>query len=651
MRMLKGHSFSEFARAVFSPHVANESRAKTFALHITKPAAKGNRRRVIAAAITIFLLATGVRLLHWQDNRPVFAHVLAGMIEEYKAGAHLLLKGETAAFYRGANPPNDADVITHPPGYPILTAAVLRIFGDSNTTARFFQIMMDAAAAVTIFLLALELLSLSEAIIAGTIVALSPQLAYYSLILLPDSPAILPVLLAIYFMARARKRPRLRLFMLSGALLGLSCWLRSNALLLAPFLVIVIVTLFERGRRLQFAAALLGATLLVIAPITIRNALVFHQFIPLSLGMGITLIEGIGDYDRDGRFGMPVTDLQATQMESRLHNRPDYVGLLFRPDGIARERERMARGRAVIRAHPFWFAGVMVRRAASMLRLSRVHIIAPEPAVTHSLTIKDEKSSPAHSLEATEWQADHNRALISSRPKTSSSESSLTGEALRVEGDDSAWGEQAVSVPITVQPDNDYLLRIPVKVRQGSVAISVRREDDGRVLASTPILHPLAEGAPEDQPETIIELPFVSREANAVRVVIGNGGAKRPVVELRRVDLYALGEATQLWTRYPRVLLRVVQRFFVTAWMLPLIIAGIALLARARHWRTLVLLLAVPVYYLCAQSALHTEYRYVLAIHYFLAVPAAVALYRAGEVLRQGVRTLTKRETRSDTHA
>ncbi|HEV7843703.1 MAG TPA: hypothetical protein VGO69_08385, partial [Pyrinomonadaceae bacterium] len=47
----------------------------------------------------------------------------------------------------------------------------------------------------------------------------------------------------------------------------------------------------------------------------------------------------------------------------------------------------------------------------------------------------------------------------------------------------------------------------------------------------------------------------------------------------------------------------------------------------------IILLLTVPAYFMCIQSALHTEYRYVLAIHYFLFIPVAVALTRTGDYL------------------
>jgi hypothetical protein len=67
--------------------------------------------------------------------------------------------------------------------------------------------------------------------------------------------------------------------------------------------------------------------------------------------------------------------------------------------------------------------------------------------------------------------------------------------------------------------------------------------------------------------------------------------------------------------------------------LLPLIAAGVLLLAPAKRKRELMLLLAVPVYYLCVQSAFHTEYRYIIAVHYFLFVLAAVTLYLAGQLV------------------
>jgi len=70
------------------------------------------------------------------------------------------------------------------------------------------------------------------------------------------------------------------------------------------------------------------------------------------------------------------------------------------------------------------------------------------------------------------------------------------------------------------------------------------------------------------------------------------------------------------------------------------------LLAAARRRRALLVLLAVPAYYLLVQSALHTEYRYILAIHYFLFVMAAVTLGCFGVAIGQASRWTAKRLAR-----
>lgn len=88
------------------------------------------------------------------------------------------------------------------------------------------------------------------------------------------------------------------------------------------------------------------------------------------------------------------------------------------------------------------------------------------------------------------------------------------------------------------------------------------------------------------------------------------------------------------WTRYPAALLKTIQKLFITAIILPLTVAGIILLAQSRQGRTVLVLLAVPAYYLCVQSPLHTEYRYVLSISYFLYIFVATALYYAGMLIK-----------------
>jgi hypothetical protein len=582
--------------------------------------------------LTVFAVAFGVRLLSWHDTRGEVWKVQTVVAEDYRSTARILQQGGLRAFLSPQSPLADPNTLGHPPGYSILQALIFNLFGESDASVQIFQIVCDALAAVILLLLVAGLLPRSVAFIAALLVALSPQFAWNSVLLLPDTLCVLPLLAAIYCLARAVKRPKIWTLLMAGAFVGLSCWLRANAMLLAPFLLLAVPPLFERGRRLSAAAAILGGALLVIAPLTVRNYVVFGHFIPLSLGAGQTFLEGIADYDGEKRFGIPETDMGIMRMEAEMYNRPDYYGTLFNPDGIKRERMRLAQGLRIVLSHPLWFSGVMARRGASMLRLERARLTSTQPPVTHSLLLTDERApvwaqSPAELLSG-----------AAERSAQARLELSPDGQWLRLTGDDSRYGVQLSSAPTDIHRDTDYLLLVPVRVERGRASLSV--EGEGRVYGSE-VVETVEGKRPDEQPLKMIQLPFVSgSDAERIQVRVANGASKpdSPILQLGSVKLYELGPSSYLWTRYPRIVLRAVQRLFLTAVILPLNLVGIILLLRARRGRTLLILLIVPAYYVCVQSATHTEYRYVLGLHYFLFVMTAVTLSSVGGVLWQQLR-------------
>jgi 4-amino-4-deoxy-L-arabinose transferase-like glycosyltransferase len=424
------------------------------------------------AVALIFFTALGVRLLNWQTHHNEALTVQTSVALNYKQQARLLQANDVASLYDASSSTNNPDLLGHPPGYPILLSALYRVAGEHDTVTQFVQIILDSLSVVIIILIAFEFFPAAIGFIAGLLAAFAPQFSWNSLTLLPDSLATLPILLAMLIITKASRRPNdyarssLLSLLIAGALIGVSVWLRANALLLAPVLAFVLLFINKRDARLRPALVLVCGVLLIIGPLTIRNAIVFGKFIPVSLGAGQTLVEGIADYNTDGSLGLPQTDVELIRSEAETSKRPDYANSLFTPDGIERDRARLARGFAVIRSHPFWFAGVMIRRAASMLRLER-----------------------------------------------------------------------------------------------------------------TPL-----------------------------RLAAANSGVL-------------------LLLQWP---LRIVQKLFITALFLPLALMGAGILIYRHRFQTLALLLAVPCYYFCTQSALHTEYRYVLVIHYFLFVLAAVAAYAIG---------------------
>lgn len=581
------------------------------------------RQTVVICAI-IFVVALGCRLLSWQDNRFEARKVQSAVTEGYKHTGRLLREGGIRSFFSGDSPLSDPNHLGHPPGYSILIAVVFSLFGESDAALQIVQILADATAAVVVLLIALALVNRTAATIAGLLVALAPQFTYNSVLLLPDTLAVLPILLSAYFFIRAWKRPGIANFAIAGALVGLSCWLRANALLLAPFMAAVIPLLFERGRRMRYMLALVGGAVLVVVPLTVRNYIVYDYFIPVSLGAGQTFLEGIADYDADGSLGIPNTDMGIMKWESEIYQRPDYYGMLFNPDGVKRERQRLAQGFHIIRAHPFWFIGVMARRGAAMLRLERVRIVSPDPPVTHSIAAGD-AGPPASSAWPGATLADAIESHVTIR-------SVLDGQMLGGLGNEPR--KELTLTPISIDAQTEYVFSVPIRIEQGRAKLSVVGVGNEYEYAST-IIETQDWKTASEQPMNYIEIAFVTGSADQVRLVFTNAGATGtiPVLEIGVVALYPLGPTSFTWTRGPRAVIRVVQKLFITAVMLPLAIAGFFLMYRDRNRSALVILLVVPAYYVCVQSALHTEYRYVLAIHYFLFVLVAVALSYAGSFL------------------
>ncbi|HYV00062.1 MAG TPA: glycosyltransferase family 39 protein, partial [Pyrinomonadaceae bacterium] len=271
-------------------------------------------RRKLLILTLIFFTALGVRLLNWQSHHNEALAVQTSVALNYKHQARLIETNGVASLGDRLSITNNPDLLGHPLGYPILLSFINRFAPESDATTQLLQMILDSLSAVIIVLIALEFFPFAVGIITGLMAAFAPQFSWNSLTLLPDSLATLPILLAMLIICRTCRRSNVadRFSLLSvlaaGALIGISVWLRANALLLAPFLACLFFFVCKRGARLRPALILVCGVLLIISPLTIRNAIVFGKFVPVSLGAGQTLIEGIADYNTDGSLGLPQTD-------------------------------------------------------------------------------------------------------------------------------------------------------------------------------------------------------------------------------------------------------------------------------------------------------------------------------------------------------
>jgi hypothetical protein len=411
----------------------------------------------------------------------------------------------------------------------------------------------------------------------------------------------LPLLAAVFLIIKAVADRNVRKLILAGGLIGVSCWLRADALLLPVFLCATLLLLFPRGERRRPALALIGGMVIVIAPITIRNALVFRSFVPVALGTGVTLCEGIADYDVEQRFGLSPTDDGTNLQEAQWVGRPDYAAELYRPDGIQREHARVARGLSVIRSHPVWFAGVMGRRLLKMFEYEPVSIVSAAPTVSHSLALIG--------VAPVVWSRSRDELLA---------ESASSDPAL-----------QLVTKPITVRKNFDYVLTMPVTIRKGRAAIIVKGVERPQVLGSAALPDSLERLPYTNAFAPQIQIPFVSQDHDQVQVVIANAAAQtgRAQLDIGGGQLNELGPARYLWTRYPRKLVKTIQKFFVASYFLPLKLLGVVLLAVYRRKLALAMVLTLPVYYLLSHAPLHFEHRYILPVYFFGFILAGLAIY------------------------
>jgi len=294
-----------------------------------------------------------------------------GIYEAFDAPAQDWLDHRASIFW--LDDPSRTDRAIYAPGYPLWLAAIYKLSGSrSPVVVQNVQWVLDSFAVLLIVGAGVTAFGWRVGSWAGGIAALWPLPAAYGAVPLADAPASWVVVGAAWMLLVAAKRKSFGWALGAGALIGVSCWLRANAMLLVFFWAIAILLLVRASwrRRAWLAASVLVAAMLVIAPIILRNAIAFHAFVPTGLGAGTNLLEGIGETERGAReFGAPSSDRDLIEQERAALNVPPGAAFdLYYPDGIQRDRARTRKALGIIAEHPFWYAGSVVRRMAGVLK-------------------------------------------------------------------------------------------------------------------------------------------------------------------------------------------------------------------------------------------------------------------------------------------
>jgi len=175
---------------------------------------------------------------------------------------------------------------TRMPFYPLFLASILSLPDAGVRTIQFFQIFIDSLTCVLIYCLARLLIEKPQEKICGALIIFYVPMALRSLTVLSETLFTFFIVASLLLLALNRSSPWFSAA--AGTVIGIGTLVRPNGFIVGIFLLLWIWYHHGRQKSLQHLAVFLLCMILVLAPWVIRNATVFHRFIPTSSLTGVT---------------------------------------------------------------------------------------------------------------------------------------------------------------------------------------------------------------------------------------------------------------------------------------------------------------------------------------------------------------------------
>jgi hypothetical protein len=251
------------------------------------------RRRLLG----LFAAALAVRLL-WLACEPA-TYPVADETMWLSWGLHVLPSPEVHFSPRALR------FIFHPPLYIYFIGVLQAVFG-TLTAVKIGQSLLGASLAPALALIGRRVSGEATGIGAGLIAAFYPELVWFASHFWAETLFTVLLWWAIERLTAADEADSTRAAAFAGVLFGLAVLTRETVLYFVPF-----AALWLAWRRagspagrgfsqagLRRGALLVAACLLVVLPWTVRNALVFDAFVPVSTAGALNLWQGNTRLDR-----------------------------------------------------------------------------------------------------------------------------------------------------------------------------------------------------------------------------------------------------------------------------------------------------------------------------------------------------------------
>ena len=324
---------------------------ETSPIHAGRSPARARRRLALIVFIGLVLRLAVIALPSFEDLMD------ANHVHGWEQGnvAEALLAG------RGFGSPlmsNQSSAIM-PPVYPLIVAAAFYLFGihtaSSIVAVHAFDCLVNVLACIPIFLMARRSFGERAAWWAAWTWAFFPYGLYFSAAWAWSTHLLLLCLCWLVVLGqRLEDSPSLGLWAGFGILAGFAGLCEPSVLVVVPFLLALACCRRGLSGRCWFAGGLVASLVMAatISPWMIRNAMVFHRFIPMRDSMGLEMWLG-----NNGR------SLHWTNNDlSPLHDAEELADY-NRMGELAYMDHKAAEARAYIHAHREWYAWMSLRRA------------------------------------------------------------------------------------------------------------------------------------------------------------------------------------------------------------------------------------------------------------------------------------------------
>ncbi|HUB50715.1 MAG TPA: glycosyltransferase family 39 protein [Terracidiphilus sp.] len=327
--------------------------AKRHVVHVS-PAQKKNTNARLLAIVVLVALALRLAVI----SLPNFEDLMdADHIHAWEPGnvAESLVAGKGF----GSSFLSSQPAASLPPLYPLIVAFFFLIFGvhtaHSILAIHIFDCVVNSLACIPIFLVARRSFSERVAKWAAWGWAIFPYGIYFSAAWAWGTHLLLLGLCWLLYLSQDMERSsRPGLWAGFGFLAGLTGLAEPSVFTVVPFLMLLACWRLARDRKRWFMPAAVASVALIatISPWMIRNAIVFHRFIPMRGNAGLELWMG-----NNGE------DLRWTSDElNPLHNQAE-LAKYDELGEVAYMQQKAAEAKLQIRNHPGWYAWMCARRA------------------------------------------------------------------------------------------------------------------------------------------------------------------------------------------------------------------------------------------------------------------------------------------------